>query len=142
MKFSDFDFKDWEKNREFFDTCLLPFTGLSALESPPEAAGALERLRDFMDLVEVPFQGRVVTYPALQYMGEEYIGLINELCRKVKSSGFQYAIVLSADISLSGREIVESDLVLSLPNIVVPSHQRINSVISGKIQEMWQTVKE
>jgi 23S rRNA (pseudouridine1915-N3)-methyltransferase len=71
-------------------------------------------------------------------MGAGYEALINEICHKVKSSGFQYAVVLSADVTLSGKEIIESDLVLSLPAIEVPEDGRLNSVIRSRIEEMWQ----
>ncbi|MNO75792.1 hypothetical protein D3C76_668540 [compost metagenome] len=138
MKFSDFDVEQWEENRKFYDTCLLPFTGLSGSESPPETVQALERLRDFMDLVEIPFKGRVVTYPAIQYGGGGDVDQINEVCRKVKSSGFQYIVVLTADVALQENEIVESDLVLSLPIIEASQEGKINRNISMKIQEMWQ----
>jgi hypothetical protein len=138
MKFSDFEVEQWEENRKFYDTCLLPFTGLSGSESPPETVQALERLRDFIDLVEIPFKGRIVTYPAIQYGGDGYVEQINEVCRKVKSSGFQYAIVLTADISLQEIEIVESDLVLSLPIIEVSQEGNSNRYIGMKIQEMWR----
>ncbi|WP_313639723.1 DUF2487 family protein [Paenibacillus sp.] len=138
MKFSDFEVEHWEENRKFYDTCLIPFTGLSGFESPPETVQALERLRDFMDLVEKPFKGRIVTYPAIQYGGGGYVDLINEVCRKVKSSGFQYAVVLTADIALQQREIVESDLVLSMPIIEASQEGKNNSDIGMKIQEMWQ----
>ncbi|MFF2908127.1 DUF2487 family protein [Paenibacillus sp. NPDC057934] len=138
MKFSDFDPEVWKENGRFYDTCLIPFTGLQGTESPVETAAALERLRDFMDIVEIPFRGRIVTYPALQYMGAGYKGLINELCHKVKSSGFQYAVVLTVDVNLSGHEIIESDLVLALPNIEVPQGGRLNSIVGDRIQEMWQ----
>ncbi|HBS46388.1 MAG TPA: DUF2487 domain-containing protein [Paenibacillus sp.] len=138
MKFSDFKVEQWKENQKFYDTCLIPFTGLSGSETPPEAVQALERLRDFMDLVEIPFKGRIVTYPAIQYGGEGYVGLINEVCRKVKSSGFQYAVVLTADIALLEQEIIESDLVLSLPIIEGSLEGKINSNIGMKIQEMWR----
>jgi hypothetical protein len=138
MKFSDFEVEQWEENRKFYDTCLLPFTGLSGSESPPETVRALERLRDFMDLVEIPFKGRIVTYPAIQYGGEGYVDQINEVCRKVKSSGFQYVVVLTADIALQESEIVESDLVLSLPIIGASQEGKMNSDIGMKIQEMWR----
>jgi hypothetical protein len=138
MKFSDFEVEQWEENRKFYDTCLLPFTGLSGSESPPETVQALERLRDFIDLVEIPFKGRIVTYPAIQYGGDGYVEKINEVCRKVKSSGFQYAIVLTADIALQEIEIVESDLVLSLPIIEVSQEGNSNRYIGMKIQEMWR----
>ncbi|MBW4085376.1 DUF2487 family protein [Paenibacillus sp. S150] len=137
MKFSDFTADSWTENRRFFDTCLLPFTGLSGLESPPEAAEALERLRDFMDLAERPFQGRVVTYPALQYNGAGSAAYINEICQKVKSSGFQYVIVLSADTALASAGIVESDLLLSLPDIEGFQDKASGSYIRDEIQAMW-----
>lgn len=138
MKFSDFEVEQWEENRKFYDTCLIPFTGLSGSESPPETVQALERLRDFMDLVEIPFKGRIVTYPAIQYGGGGYADLINEVCRKVKSSGFQYVVVLTADIALLEQEIIESDLVLSLPIIEGSLEGKVNSDIGMKIQEMWR----
>ncbi|WP_419884760.1 DUF2487 family protein [Paenibacillus sp. B-A-8] len=138
MKFSEFEVEQWADNRNFYDTCLIPFTGLSGSESPPETVQALERLRDFMDLVEIPFKGRIVTYPAIQYGGGGYVELINEVCQKVKSSGFQYAVVLTADIALLKEEIFESDLVLSLPIIESSLEGKINSDIGMKIQEMWR----
>jgi 23S rRNA (pseudouridine1915-N3)-methyltransferase len=141
MKFSDFDVSSWEENRRFYDTCLLPLTGLTGMENPPDTAGALERLRDFMDLVEKPFQGRIVTYPALQYSGEGCIGLINDICRKVKSSGFQYTVVLTADMDVTEQQIAESDLVLSLPNLDAAQQSMISALVRGKIQEMWQRGK-
>ncbi|OKP93607.1 DUF2487 family protein [Paenibacillus sp. P46E] len=137
MKFSDFTVDSWSENRRFFDTCLIPFTGLRGTESPPEVAEALERLRNFLDLAEKPFQGRVVTYPALQYTGAESLAYINEICRKVKSSGFQHAIVLSADIPLTAAEIYESDLVLSLPDIRASQSEASGSYVRDEIAAMW-----
>lgn len=113
------------------------FYRIKWVRESPETVQALERLRDFMDLVEIPFKGRIVTYPAIQYGGEGYVGLINEVCRKVKSSGFQYAVVLTADIALLEQEIFESDLVLSLPIIEGSLEGKINSDIGMKIQKMW-----
>lgn len=139
MKFSDFSAEVWKENGRFYDTCLIPFTGLQGTESPLETVAALERMRNFMDIVEMPFQGRIVTYPAVQYMGAGYKALINEICHKVKSNQFQYVIVLTADIRLSGKEIIESDLVLSLPEIEVPQGGRLSGVVREKIQQMWQT---
>lgn len=138
MKFSDFDSDQWVENQKFYDTCLIPFTGLSGLESPSETVQALERLRDFMVWVEIPFKGRIVTYPAIQYATEDYKRMINEVCRKVKSFNFQHVVVISADIALQADEIYESDLVLS-PSMF-PSSQEVekSSIISRKIQEMWQ----
>ncbi|WP_379162400.1 DUF2487 family protein [Paenibacillus sp. sgz5001063] len=137
MKFSDFTADSWLDNRRFFDTCIIPFTGLKGTESPHEVVEALERLRDFLDLAEKPYQGRVVTYPAIQYNGAESFALINEICRKVKSSGFQYVIVLSADISLAEPDIDESDLVLSLPVIQRSQSKTTGSYIRDEISGLW-----
>jgi hypothetical protein len=141
MKFSDFDSKAWEANGRFYDTCIIPYTGLQGTETPPDAVAALERQRDFLDMVEKPFQGRVVTYPAVQYAGAESIALINDLCRKVKSIGFQYAVVLSANERLPGDRINESDLLLSLSDLTGDSHPSVSAHIRAEIQAMWQNVK-
>ncbi|MHA6530938.1 DUF2487 family protein [Paenibacillus sp. BAC0078] len=138
MKFSDFTTDSWTENGRFYDTCLLPLTGLSGTESPAEVTAALERLRDFLELVEKPFQGRIVTYPAVQYIEANSAEVVNEICRKVKSKTFQYVIVLTADVSLSGMGIAESDLLLSLTDIQASQAPSISSYISEKIQAMWQ----
>lgn len=138
MKFSDFDRKTWEADGHYYDTCVIPYTGLRGTETPPETVYALERQRDFLDLVEKPFQGRVVTYPAVQYAGAGSIAMINEVCQKVKSSGFQYAVVLSANEALSAGEIHESDLVLCLPEIAADSETPVSSYVREKIQGLWE----
>ncbi|MNL75145.1 hypothetical protein D3C87_2009020 [compost metagenome] len=78
-----------------------------------------------------------MTYPALQYNGAESAAFVNEICRKVKSSGFQYVIVLSADISLAGSGIIESDLVLSLTDIEASQHKPVRSCIRDEIEALW-----
>ncbi|MCL6602364.1 MAG: YpiF family protein [Paenibacillus sp.] len=137
MKFSDFDSITWEENRQYYDTCLIPFTGLTGSEGPAETVLALEKLRDFMDMVEKPFRGRIVTYPVLQYRGEHFIDLINELCRNVKSLNFRYAIVLTAELEITRDELNESDLVLSLPNFRDLGTKDVQALTSEKIQELW-----
>lgn len=141
MKFSDFDKSSWEANCKYFDTCLIPFTGLKGTESSPEAAEALERLRDLLDCIEQPFQGRIVTYPAIQYSSGDNIQYLNEICRKVKSSHFQYIIVASSDLELLSSEIVESDLVLSLTGFDASRIISFKSQIGRKIEQMWQEDK-
>ncbi|MRN53364.1 DUF2487 family protein [Paenibacillus sp. LC-T2] len=141
MRFSDLDRSSWEENHQFYDTCLLPFTGLTGLESPPEMTAALERLRDLLDLIEKPFQGRIVTYPAVQYIGTGYIGLINEICRNVKSSGFQYVIVVTADSKAADQENFESDLVLTLHDISASQNRGVNPTVGERILQMWKDVK-
>jgi hypothetical protein len=139
MKFSEFTQAAWEENSRFYDTCLLPYTGLDGTESPPEAAEVLERLRDFMDLIEKPFQGRIVTYPAVQYQTAESSGYVNAICRKVKSKGFQYAIVVTTEVKVSREEINESDLVLSLAELEALDWNALSGHLSREIQKMWQS---
>jgi 23S rRNA (pseudouridine1915-N3)-methyltransferase len=138
MKFSDFDKSTWEANGKYFDTCLIPFTGLMGTESPPEAAETLERLRDLLDCIEQPFQGRIVTYPAIQYSSGDNIQYLNELCRKVKSSHFQYVIMASSGLEPLSNEIIESDLVLSLTGFDTSRIISCKSQIGREIEQMWQ----
>ncbi|UQZ32389.1 DUF2487 domain-containing protein [Paenibacillus sp. PK3_47] len=141
MKFSDFTVADWKENGRFFDTCLLPYTGLTGSEHPAEAAEVLERLRDFMDLIEKPYQGRIVTYPAIQYQTAESTAYVNDICRKVKSKQFQFAVVVTGEVRVSAELIHESDLVLSLPELEGLSKSELSVHIKQKIERMWQSDK-
>ncbi|WP_379129249.1 DUF2487 family protein [Paenibacillus sp. sgz500958] len=138
MKFSDFDAAAWEENKHFYDTCLLPYTGLTGTESPPEAVGALERLRDFMEIFENLFRGRVVSYPVVQYAGGNSLEQINELCRIVKSTYFRYVVVVSADIVISEDEIPLSDVIFSRSLLESMTPFQTKKFINEKIQELWQ----
>lgn len=140
MKFSEVEEATWSELSPYFDTCLIPYTGLSGKESPVEATEALARLRDFMDLVEIPFKGRIITYPAVQYGQGEDLSLLQEVCRNVRGAGFAYVIVMTADIELIQGQIEGCDLVLSRK--VVFNEETGGAGIAGqikdKIQEMWQ----
>ncbi|MUG65024.1 DUF2487 family protein [Paenibacillus campinasensis] len=137
MKFSEVEEASWPGLALYFDTCLIPYTGLSGGESPWEVTAALERLRDFMDLVEIPFKGRIVTYPAVQYGNPNDMKLLNEVCRNVKSGGFKYVVVMSADVAISEEDVPESALVLSRRSIDIPEGKPLAAVVSQKISEMW-----
>ena len=73
MKFSDIDKEQWPELKPYLDTVLLPVTGLSGDEQPWEATRGLEKLRDLIDAVEIPFHGRVVIYPAYHYISKTTI---------------------------------------------------------------------
>ncbi|MEK4851262.1 DUF2487 family protein [Paenibacillus sp. FSL H7-0756] len=141
MKFSDFDSRAWETDGHYYDTCIIPYSGLQGTETPPETASLLERQRDFLELAEQPYKGRVVTYPAVQYAGPGMEAHVNELCRKVKSSGFQYVIVMSANEGLRGEKLIESDLLLCLPEIVADSRAEVSAYVRSEIQALWQNEK-
>ncbi|WP_179088053.1 DUF2487 family protein [Paenibacillus sp. FSL R7-0273] len=133
--------EEWNKNGHYYDTCLIPYTGLQGTESPPQAAAVLERLRDLLEQIEQLFRGRIVIYPALQYETGWNSELINDICRKVKYSNFQYVIVVSAAPEASGSGIYESDLFLAVPEICADSSAALRSGIKEKIQAVWQSEK-
>lgn len=138
MKFSEVDERTWPELMPFYDTCLIPYTGLTGLETPWETTAALERLRDFMDLAEIPFKGRLVTYPAIQYGKNDDVKLINEVCHNVKSIGFKYVIVMTADRVLTKEQVPESTLVLSQRSLEGNEGSSLPAMISNRISEMWQ----
>jgi len=115
VKFSDIRESDWPALAPYVDTCLLPVTGLTGTEAPHEAARRLEKLRDLLDLVEKPFRGRVVTYPAFQYLtSADLADELERLCRNLKRAGFRFCIVaLAGEELLSGRPVPACDLVLT-----------------------------
>lgn len=133
MKFSEIESSQWDELKPYLDTCLLPVTGLTGLESPAEATQALEDLRDIMDGIEIPFKGRVVTYPACHYTGEkEGHTVVEQLCASLKRTGFRYIIVVSA--RLTNLAPASADLVFApAPTGEVPSTEQIGQAI----RSMW-----
>ncbi|MNO76482.1 hypothetical protein D3C76_675560 [compost metagenome] len=142
LKFSELDKESWEELHLYLDTCLIPVTGLTGTEAPYEVVEALERLRDMMDLVEVPFKGRVVTYPSFQYGNEEITEFINEICHNVKRSGFKYVIVISADVDLNNTTLNNADLVLIPSALTDFSKGGKQQAVHEKIQGLWQQKNE
>lgn len=133
MKFSDIAQGQWPELQPYLDTCLLPVTGLDGIEQPAEATQALEDLRDVMDGIEIPFKGRVVTYPACHYTGEaEGHALVERLCASLKRAGFRYVIIVSA--RLSNLRIPSADLTIA-PDASghIPDEQQIGQAI----RTMW-----
>ncbi|MDQ8735431.1 DUF2487 family protein [Paenibacillus sp. LHD-38] len=102
MKFSEISKEQWEELSPFLDTCLLPVTGIADSVKPYEATEWLEQLRDIMDLIEIPFKGRVVTYPAWHYHRDrdQLMKDLNEWCSAAKNGGFRYVIVVTANKEL------------------------------------------
>lgn len=135
MKFSEISSGQWEELSPYLDTCLLPVTGMTGTEKPFEATGLLERLRDLMDLIEIPFKGRVVTYPAWHYISEnrEFMGMLNECCASVKRAGFRYVIVVTAnkDMNIACSAV---DLFFQPDEEDNPPNQ---SDVSNAIRALW-----
>ncbi|WP_054957106.1 DUF2487 family protein [Paenibacillus dakarensis] len=137
MKFSEVDEQAWPELQPYFDTCVIPYTALTGSESPWEATAALERLRDFMDLIEIPFKGRIITYPAMQYSGESSVQLLNDICHNVKSAGFTYAVIMTADVELDQADVPESALVLSQPRILASENTPLSLAVTKRIHQLW-----
>ncbi|MEC0089741.1 DUF2487 family protein [Paenibacillus macquariensis] len=142
MKFSEISQASWSELQPYLDTCVIPFTGLTGLESPVEATASLERLRDFMDLVETRYKGRIVTYPAFHYQNQEIPKSLNELCHRVKESGFKYAIIMTADTILEESKVLNCDLILSqqqLAPLFENDQTVLSSIIQDKVESLWKT---
>ncbi|MFP4977848.1 DUF2487 family protein [Paenibacillus sp. CN-4] len=137
MKFSEMSNEAWERDGKYYDTCLIPYTGLTGKETPMEATAALERLRDFMEPLETAFAGRMVTYPACHYAQQDGLRILNEICRNVKSGTFRYAVVITSDCSLAAQDIPESDLVLARTHIGASDPQALRRILSDEIQRLW-----
>ena len=139
MKFSEMTQDSWAELQLYLDTCLIPYTALTGEQSPVEATEALERLRDFLDLVEVPFKGRIMTYPAFHYAYPEMSMALNTLCETLKSSGFKYVVVMSSDGVLKKEAIPSADLVLSRSILTQKvGEDGISRFVGEKIRELWK----
>lgn len=138
MKFSDIKETDWQELKPYLDTCLLPVTGLSGDELPHEATKQLERLRDMLELIEIPFRGRVVTYPACHYTELETMhGMVERLCGSLKKTGFRFVIVATANETLR-LSVQSADYVLAPgDNGKWPSAEEV----SQAVQALWSTAR-
>lgn len=137
VKFSEIEQEQWDELKPYLDTCLLPITGMSGAESPVEATRCLEDLRDIMDLIEIPYQGRVVTYPALHYMDglEHSQHAIDGYCQRLKQQGFKYIILITAKVNFQ-LPIHSADLWISpQENGGLPSESDINAMI----RNLWRS---
>lgn len=139
LKFSEMTQDSWAELQLYLDTCLIPYTALTGKQSPVEATEALERLRDFLDLVEIPFKGRIMTYPAFHYAGPDMSMALNTLSEQLKSSGFKYVVIMSSDGVLEQSQITSADLVLSHSILSQEvGDEGIARFVGEKIRELWK----
>ncbi|WP_248925452.1 DUF2487 family protein [Paenibacillus hamazuiensis] len=144
MKFSDISKEQWDELRTYLDTCLLPVTGLAGSEAPHEAAEKLERLRDLLDLVEIPFKGRVVTYPAYHFIDDPLEAeRLNRLCQRLKDeAGFRYLLVMSESVPLHTVNLPSADLIVHVGSEGLSlDSAAVRLRIAGEVGAMWQTAK-
>ncbi len=134
MKFSDIEEQNWEQLAPYLDTCLLPLTGLDGTEKPWQATNALEKLRDFLDLIEIPFRGRIVTYPAAHYelLEERASEKLDKLCSRLKTV-FRYVIVASAKPEAANLRLENADLLL----VATGDPEKDKNDTAQAIARMW-----
>jgi 23S rRNA (pseudouridine1915-N3)-methyltransferase len=112
LKFQEITSEQWPSLQPYLDTCVIPYAALSGEEQPPQVVAKLARLRDLLDWVEIPFKGRVVTYPAIQYeLFANQQDCLRLLVQKIKQSGFRYVVIVSVNSEIS-PEMSSSDLVI------------------------------
>lgn len=142
MKFSELTAEQWKEWGPYLDTCILPVTGLTGLESPVEAAERLERLRDWLDGVEIPFHGRTVTYPAYHFTGGREpqpadIELLDKVCGRLREQGFAYIVIVSQAIRLQQGEVPQADAVFTPAELGTEDTNAVKELMKDKIQKMW-----
>ncbi|MEW9698968.1 DUF2487 family protein [Paenibacillus sp. SI8] len=140
MKFNDIEKDEWPDLKPYLDTCLLPLTGLKGSEDPAQTTTALERLRDALEAIEIPFKGRVVTYPALHYVtGVDMKEQLASLSVKLKHAGFRYVIVLTIHNEADHWKSEQTDLMVVVDMKEWESKSsEIKSHISQQVQQLWQ----
>lgn len=138
MKFNDISKEEWTGLQPYLDTCLLPVTGLQGTEQPWEATKALEKLRDALELIEIPYKGRVVTYPALHYVEGIHVEQhINALCARMKEAGFAYVIVLTIHKNTQHWTLDAVDEIFYI-DMEQNSYSEIKSRVSQQLQQLWR----
>ncbi|MGG2200489.1 MULTISPECIES: DUF2487 family protein [Paenibacillus] len=147
MKFSEIESGNWSELQPYLDTCVLPVTGLDGSESPWEAAAALEDLRDVLDLIEIPFKGRIVTYPAMHYIGTGQAAasarkLIEDVCARLKDAGFRYVVLVSASRHAeaglpAGAEVADLIIAMTKEELTALGGEARRSV-ADKLTELWR----
>lgn len=76
----------------------------------------LEYLRDALDLIEIPFKGRIVTYPAMHFVKDTRQDTEGQMLEQVsaglKNAGFRFVVVVTAkseqelgDTQLAGEHV-------------------------------------
>lgn len=118
MKFSEIKKEEWPALKPYLDTCLLPVTGLDGRESPVEAAECLEKLRDVLDLIERPYRGRTVTYPAWHYVPDRdsLDAQLSSSVARLREVGFRYVVIVSATDDLKIGALAGADLIITPSN--------------------------
>ncbi|MBN2984289.1 MULTISPECIES: DUF2487 family protein [Cohnella] len=115
MKFSEFDSLTWPGLQMYFDTCLLPVTGLTGRETPAEMTDKAAAVGDWLSPLETAFKGRAVTLPAYHYFDAEASAdgeLLERRCDALKAAGFRFVVVVSGTAGLLKALPASADLLV------------------------------
>ena len=142
MKFSEIE--QWDELAPYLDTCLIPLTGLSGGEDPVVSADRLEDLRDLLELIEIPFKGRVVTYPAIHYItgkeDEHFQLYLDTVCQQLKEkANFKYVMILSLLDHHKDMKLRHADLLLTpdVPDGPGEPVTKLEADYRAKITGLW-----
>jgi 23S rRNA (pseudouridine1915-N3)-methyltransferase len=136
MKFSEINREEWPALRPYLDTCLLPVTGMTGEEEPWEVTRKLEKLRDMMDLLEAPYRGRIVTYPAVHYL-LDHMGnsnYINQLVIRIKKNGFKFVIIVILVEDFIQSEVDTADLIFQYN----ADESILRREVSERVELLWK----
>ena len=114
MKFSELSDEQWADLQLYLDTCLLPVTGLTGRETPPEATRKAADAGAWLAPLETAFRGRTVTMPAYHYVdaaNEEELSRLDSYCAEIKRTGYRYLIVVTGSAELAAARLPAADLV-------------------------------
>jgi hypothetical protein len=117
MKFSEIDQATWQANKTYFDTCVIPISGLDGSESPDEAVAKLAALQLVIDQLEANFRGRIIVYPALHYVNETTLATIQTHIEKLKETNFKHVVLLSKHLISVNVANTAVDIVLNEQNL-------------------------
>jgi len=136
VKFSEIDQASWPELQMYLDTCLIPVSGLTGVESPWEATEKVARTGQWLAPVEEAFLGRTVTMPAYHYdsSSREGIERLNQLCKLWRSNGFRYVIAVCG-LPLALTNDLDVDLILQ------PTSQdeaADDDIIHKQITALWR----
>jgi hypothetical protein len=133
MKFSELNEQQWEEHGIYFDTCILPITGLTGTENPVDCVTKLTDLQTRIDAIEKNFRGRVVIYPAYHYISETLKDALASVIRNLKSSGFKYIVILA--VHLDDENIMECGADLYISNIELSG---LEHAVKDSLLQLWK----
>jgi hypothetical protein len=114
MKFNDFDREQWSVLKPFFDTILIPISGLYGHENPWQVTDKLEQLKVALDPLEQSFKGRIITFPSIHYFENELTltSATNLVCSRLREQGFVYCVVVMGDSQFLDLKIESASLII------------------------------